>query len=504
MRNLVLAGLLLAVPAAAEPLGVFDHQSDVGSVTPAGSASFDAASGRYTLRAAGANLWGKEDAFHFVWKQTSGDFALTAEVSFPAKTYAHDPNPHRKALLMIRQSLAPDAAYADVAVHGSGLTALQVRHYNGASTEDIELNIPLPKTVRLEKRGDEIALLISQNGEPLHAVGATITLHFSEPFYLGLGLTAHDPETTDVAVFSTVHLETPAVLPTNLVTWSSLKTIKIDDDAPTTTVIEHRPGTYEAPNWAPDGKSFVINENGRFFRVPLLDPPAGGVRQPFEVGGLAGCWGEHAFSPDGKWFALSCPAAGEHGPDVHIVPAAGGPARRLTQQPISFFHGWSPDGTSIVFTSILDGHEDIYTVPVAGGPPKRLTFDGLNDGGEFAADGKFLYFNSNRSGAMQIWRLRPDGSGLEQVTKDGFDNWYPHPSPDGKWIAMLSYVQGEATASHPLNKDVALRLYSLADGSVRVLTRLVGGQGTFDSPCWSADSKQISFVSYDEAPRSTP
>jgi len=61
MRNLVLAGLFLAglplaVPAAAEPFGLFDHHSDVGSVTPAGSASFDAVSGRYTLSAAGANL----------------------------------------------------------------------------------------------------------------------------------------------------------------------------------------------------------------------------------------------------------------------------------------------------------------------------------------------------------------------------------------------------------------------------------------------------------------
>jgi Tol biopolymer transport system component len=264
----------------------------------------------------------------------------------------------------------------------------------------------------------------------------------------------------------------------------------IDDGAPV--AVATASGIFEAPNWTPDGNAFVINQDGRFYRVPMT----GESRQPFDTGGLKGCWGEHAFSPDGKWFALSCPAAGERGPDVHIIPAGGGAPRQITRQPISFFHGWSPNGSSIVFTSILAGHEDIYTVPVIGGSPMRLTTDALNDGGEYAADGRFIYFNSNRSGAMQIWRIGTDGTNLKQITDDGFDNWYPHPSPDGKWLAVLSYTKGEATNGHPMDKNVALRLISLADGSVRVLTRLIGGQGTFDSPCWSADSKRISFVSY--------
>lgn len=500
MRDLVLAGFLLAGQAIAGPLGVFDAHGDIGKVAPPGTAVYDA--GRYTLTAAGANLWAKEDAFHFAWKKLAGDFALTADIAFPPKTYAHDPNPHRKAVLMIRASLDADAAYVDVAVHGNGLTALQYRRVKGGPTEDIELAIALPKTVRLEKRGDTIQLLISQNGEPLHLVGAATKLHFAEPFLVGIGLTAHDPDTTDTATFSNLTLAPPAPLADKRTTWSALKVIKIDEGAPTTTVITHTKGIFEAPNWTPG--AFVINENGHFYRIALLDPAAGGPREPFDVAGLSGCWGEHAFSPDGKWFALSCPAAGEHGPDVHLVAMtngkASGPARRLTSQPISFFHGWSPDGASIVFTSILGSHEDIYTVPTAGGAPKRLTTEGLNDGGEYSADGRFIYFNSNRSGTMQIWRMKSDGSDLTQITADGFDNWYPHPSPDGKWLAVLSYKQGEATSSHPLDKDVALRLIPLAGGAPRLLTTLVGGQGTFDSPCWSPDSALISFVSYDELP----
>jgi len=381
-----------------------------------------------------------------------------------------------------------------------GLTALQYRPEKGGVTHDIELNIDFPKTVRLEKRGDVLTLYVSEHGEALHQVGATITLHFSEPYYLGLGLTSHDAATTNKVVFSHVKLEQPAPLPSKLTTWSTLQVIKIDEGAPTATVIESRPGVYESPNFAPDMKSILINENGHFFRIPLREPLAGGERQDFATGDAAGCWGEHGFSPDGKSYAVSCKAPGESGPDVHIVPASGGAARRLTQQPISFFHGWSPDGGTIAFTSILDGHEDIYTIPVNGGSAKRLTTEALNDGAEFTPDGAFLYFNSNRSGSMQIWRMRPDGSALEQVTDDAFDNWYPHISPDGKWLVMLSYAKGEASNSHPMNKPVALRLRALADGKTRVLVRLTGGQGTLDSPCWSPDSKLIGFVSYEDRP----
>ena len=189
MRCLVLIACLLSTPAGAGTLGLFENQSDVGLVAPPGTARYDSASGQYTVTAAGANLWGKEDAFHFLWKKASGDVSLSADIAFTPPTYGHAPNPHRKALLMIRQSLAPDAAYADVALHGSGLTALQYRREAGANTEDIELNIDAPQTVRLEKRGDTLTLYLSMTGEPLHAVGAAIKLHFTAPFYVGLGLT---------------------------------------------------------------------------------------------------------------------------------------------------------------------------------------------------------------------------------------------------------------------------------------------------------------------------
>jgi hypothetical protein len=43
------------------------------------------------------------------------------------------------------------------------------------------------------------------------------------------------------------------------------------------------------------------------------------------------------------------------------------------------------------------------------------------------------------TGLMRIWRMRPDGSGQEQITHDGFNNWFPHISPDGKWIVYIAF-----------------------------------------------------------------
>ena len=62
-------------------LGVFGGQSDIGKVSRPGTASFDAASGSYTVGSSGANMWFAEDDMHYVWKQVSGDVSIAADVA---------------------------------------------------------------------------------------------------------------------------------------------------------------------------------------------------------------------------------------------------------------------------------------------------------------------------------------------------------------------------------------------------------------------------------------
>ena len=99
---------------------------------------------------------------------------------------------------------------------------------------------------------------------------------------------------------------------------------------------------------------------------------------------------------------------------------------------------------------------------------------------------------------MQIWRMRADGAMPEEVTHDDFNNWTPHPSPDGKSVVILSYDKG--VTGHPANKDIALRILNIADGKIRVLVNLVGGAGSINVPSWAPDGSHFAFVSYQQLP----
>jgi Tol biopolymer transport system component len=502
------AGLCLAfcaggASAASRTIGIFEGQSDIGGVSPPGATAYGSATGAYTIRSAGA-IRSMTDAFHFAWKKVSGDVSLTADVDCSPVTARHtSSNPDRQCVLMFRQSLDANSVYVGAASHASEMTGLQYRRKKGGTTQGIEVNLGAPKKLRLEKRGDTFTLFLSVKGEPLHQVGATMKLDLKGPFYAGIGFASAHAATADKVTFSHVEVQPlePRAASAKLTLYSTLQTFQIARGV--ATVIDSRPGVFESPNWAPDGHSLLINENGHFLKIPLLVSPAGETPDKLDTGAAGGCWGEHGYSPDGKWLAVSCSTPGNGGPDVYIVPATGGAARRVTHHPISFFHGWSPDGATIVYTSIRDQHEDIYTVPAAGGSETRLTTAGVNDGAEYTPDGQFIYFNSDRSGSTQIWRMRPDGSQQERVTNDDLNNWYPHISPDGKSMVFLTYDRG-VTGIHPLNKDVVLRLMSLPDMKIRVLANLFGGQGTFDSPCWAPDSTRIAFVSNEMRPASEP
>ena len=477
------------------PVGIFDNQSDVGSVMPPGTARYDAANGIYTVTSAGANTWYRVDDFHYVWKKASGDLALTAEVSFPPHTYGHEPNPHRKGLLMFRQTLDSGSAYADVGVHGADLTALQYRTERGANTQDVELNIPTPSIVRLEKRGDMFTLLLSTKGEPLHPVGAAIRLHLQEPFYVGIGTVSHDVATTDQIAFSHVSLQPLAPLPaaTKLTLYSTLLTLQTDDQFRRAMMIRTAAGYMQSPNWAPDRKSIYVHADGRVMKIPYLTPDAGGPPQAIEVGKLVDCSGNFGLSPDGRWLAVSCAETKGGAHQVYLLPAAGGDSpRQLTKGAAqSFFHAWAPDSQTLAFTRGSAGKADIFSIPLNGGAEARLTSDTLNDGPDYSPDGKFIYFDSVRSGSSQIWRMKPDGSAAEQLTDDARLNSSPHVAPDGKSVGFLS---------QPLDSDQSigpaqLRLLSTADGLIRTLVDLQGNRGSFQMYGWG-DTHHLAFVSY--------
>ncbi len=482
--------VLLAVNAClhaqnASPVGVFESHADVGTVLHPGSVDYDAAKGTYTITGSGENMWLKADAFQFAWKKLSGDVSLTADISFATTTG----NPHKKAVVMFRQSLDADSIYADVALHASGMTALQFRDEKGALTREIQSNISAPKRLRIVRRGDYVYMALAADGGEPTVAGGWLRVPLQGTFYVGIGVCSHDKDVIERAAFSNVELITATATTRQPRLYSTLETVAASSGD--RHVVYLAPGRFEAPNWMRDGSAFLFNRDGHIERLAVK----GMAPEKIDTGLATDCNNNHGISPDGTQLAISDNSQEEHNSIVYIVPIAGGAARRITQKSPSYWHGWSPDGKTLAFVGQRSGDFDIYTIPAAGGEETRLTTaKGLDDGPEYSPDGEYIYFNSERTGHMQIWRMKADGSDQEQVFSDDLNNWFPHISPDGKWMVFLTY-DADVTG-HPENKDVMLRLMSLADKNVTVLAKLFGGQGTINVPSWSPDSKQVAFVSY--------
>ena len=484
LRILIVA-VGLATAAHGAPVGEFAQATDVGLITLPGSAEFLAATGQYRITGSGLNMWAKADAFHFLHQQLSGDLSLTIDVAWPAA----GKEPHRKASALVRSGLDADDVYVDVAVHGDGLIELQYRKIKGGETYGIRTPILAPATVKLERDGDIFTASVAKNGGPFQPIGA-VSLAIPDPVYVGLGVCAHNPNNRETALFSNVVLKNRVALATEKrVRETSLETLVVATGE--RRLVYRDRSLFEAPNWSRDGKQFLINRAGGIWTLPVT----GGEPQRLDTGVAQKCNNDHGLSFDGRWLAISS-NEGKDGSKIYVVSSSGGTARLVTPTGPSYWHGWSPDGQTLAYCAKRDGNFDVYTIPAAGGTETRLTTaEGLDDGCEYTADGTKIYFNSERTGVMQIWRMNPDGSQQEQVTTDpNFADWFPHPSPDGKWLAFLSF--DKSVKGHPANQNVTLRLMPLAGGKPKVIATLFGGQGTINVPSWSPDSSQIAFVSY--------
>ena len=217
--------------------------------------------------------------------------------------------------------------------------------------------------------------------------------------------------------------------------------------------IYRSPEPFEAPNWTKDGATLIYNISGRGENRGLLRrfDLATRTPRPLDTGNVTRNNNDHALSFDGKQLGISSSSPETNNRSaVHVLPATGGQPRLVTKLSPSYLHGWSPDAKWLVFTggrkipagSTGPDKFDIYKIAAdASGSVEevRLTdAPGLSDGPEFSPDGQFIYFNSTRTGLMQLWQMKPDGSAQEQLTNDEFNNWFPHLSPDGKWIAFIS------------------------------------------------------------------
>ena len=201
---------LLAAPGVAQTgnLGIFTNSGDVGSPAKKGSAEFNAASGQYKITGSGANIWAKEDQFQYVWREMSGNFTVITTMEFLGKG-----EDHRKAGIMLRQSLDTDSAYGDIVIHGNGMPGLQWRSNKGENTNTFDLPFDSPGKYQLQlvRSGVGLTVSIAKNGAELKQVVRTeVTFH--GPILVGLAVCAHNADNMETVVFSDVSVD-PTVPP---------------------------------------------------------------------------------------------------------------------------------------------------------------------------------------------------------------------------------------------------------------------------------------------------
>ena len=204
MRTLLLT-CLLSFSALAQDgkLGPFTNSGDVGGPALKGSTMYDAAKGQFRMTGAGANIWAKEDQFQYVWREMSGNLAVTATMQFLGQGADH-----RKAGIMLRQALETDSPYLDIVIHGNGMPGIQWRTTKGDITNamDFPFDGPGKFKLKLVRQGNAITVSIGKDGAELKELGHT-QVQLGNPIHVGLAVCSHKADASDTVVFSDVSVE---------------------------------------------------------------------------------------------------------------------------------------------------------------------------------------------------------------------------------------------------------------------------------------------------------
>ena len=204
MRKLPLTCLLaLSVFAQSTNLGSFTNSDDVGAPPLKGAAQFDPSTGQYKITGTGTDIWGKSDQFHYVWREISGNFTFSATAKFLTEGIGH-----RKAVLMLRQSLDADSPFVQLAIHGDGTPSVQFRNTKGGNVNTVDFPIEGPGTwqLKLVRQGAIITVWMAKDNAPLRQLGDTMS-QLGSPILVGLGVSSHTQQATNTVLFSDVSLE---------------------------------------------------------------------------------------------------------------------------------------------------------------------------------------------------------------------------------------------------------------------------------------------------------
>jgi Tol biopolymer transport system component len=280
-------------------------------------------------------------------------------------------------------------------------------------------------------------------------------------------------------------------------------------------------GEWHAPNWTHDGKYIVSDMGGSIYRIPLSGADRGKPEKIYESENML-LTNDHALSWDGKQIAITgmalpFPAKIRSAADIHngiLVMNMDGSAAHEVH--VGWLHGWSPDAKYVVYTQTRADNpniSNIFRIDANGSGELRMTSsEALDDGPEYSADRKWVYFCSKRSGKWDAWRMPADGAGpddrlAEKITNSGdTQDWFPHVSPDGKWLYTISYPIDHPNHAY-IGDGMKIKLLRLKNGvgakgaELTTVSTFFGGQGAGNTGGWAPHSKKFAWTEYEALPK---
>lgn len=186
-----------------------------------------------------------------------------------------------------------------------------------------------------------------------------------------------------------------------------------------------------------------------------------------------------SLSPDGTTLAIDALNV------VWLMPAEGGPARRLTDdaQEAAQPH-WSPDGRGLVFQAYREGTYDLWWIGADGSGLRRLTSGpGCDEEPKFSPDGRYVAFFSDRGHAGRIWLLDITTGALRALTDGDRAVGMPTWSPDGQRVAYTA--DGSTIEAVDVSSGAVEKLLTAPEGA------------TVHAPAFSPDGRRIAYVRID-------
>lgn len=194
------AGQRLQLGTRPVPLGMFTAVQDIATAKP-GISEFRLAESNYWISGGGTAMGGRADALRFAWVRRSGSFSFSSGLHLDAPVA----NSQAGGMLLIRQGLEPDAAFAGILYEADGRVLSLVRPRADAPTQITVLGDGNVHHLQLTRIGDQITA--SFIGDNLHVHPRfTVTLPLVDPVYVGIGVSAHTPFALQSATFSDLRL----------------------------------------------------------------------------------------------------------------------------------------------------------------------------------------------------------------------------------------------------------------------------------------------------------